>query len=776
MIAVSASLALTTSAVVVSTQSHSSVILKNRIVNDNYTDSIQLAFPPSINVNDENGVGSKRGGQEALLSINLAHTDTVNKVDLLKNNLSTQQLEMLLPHRNEELASNWNDNMVALNYDMWRNAFPSFASLIYAKTSSTGRLELHMVDSAFLYQELPTNFWLPEGLVNISDYAFLNNLSDYIRFKLPSTVSHIGFRAFAGTVIVPSFSMTEGHKSLTTVDARAFENSKVYGTFSFPSKTTVAPTALTNVFYDFSLYMNGKSGKVVEETYDHNYFNRHWNDNDIQVSYDTWVKNFPSFKDKLQPLVKITIGSVTQNRRGYFVRDNAFKNVDLPKNFYLPDGVLGIGAYAFANDIQKPLKFRLPRTVERIDAFAFQNAVLDNNFEIEYAHELKAIGSNAFSNTTGYVGFSIDTSLMPTGEEIDKQMRIPYYQHNLVEWTRSNVVMTIDFQDKSSYNFKTITALGRFKRMYPNFEDKIIMDFSSPHGYFENRVVPYAFTGQVLPVGFQLPFGTAVIGEYAFSDLRSTINFQLPDSIRSIENSAFQGVSIESAFGWNTNSHTSDNVTYIGDKAFYEANVYEGFKLPRGNYGITIGSFADAKMKKLANYVSESDLKLAWQPSGTDVKATKLYDHIEVMPIADLISGDGKRYIIFQVVAKDGYGIRPEQIINAALEFDKKGIVTLHNYGTQGGAILLDDIYNVEHEKKQPNPNGTTARQLSEEQLPIFNKVWEWITKNNPTWPNLYQLNNSTSINFAVNALSIPTFNLTSDLSDTAIETVSSDY
>ncbi len=123
-------------------------------------------------------------------------------------------------------------------------------------------LKLYMLRGAFMdsvSSTLPRNFYLPQGLVEISEYAFYNNDSDTIAFKLPSTIETIGNLSFAGTEIASSFNLTPQHPSLKSIGVMAFAQSDIYGTLQAPATTTISSSAFTRSFWSYPLYINGRT-------------------------------------------------------------------------------------------------------------------------------------------------------------------------------------------------------------------------------------------------------------------------------------------------------------------------------------------------------------------------------------------------------------------------------------------------------------------------------------------------------------------------------------
>ncbi len=492
------------------------------------------------------------------------------------------------------LSTLWNNSVVALNYYKWATLFPQFEDRIYAKLSADNELQLFVFNGAFMVNNestLPSDFYLPEGVVSIGSYAFYDNESSLIDFALPSTVKTINRYAFAGTQIATKFNLFDDHPSLATIGDFAFSYADIYGNLTYPAKTVVSPSAFTRTIWDYQLYI---AGKDALGEYDPEALNKNWNNDDVDMSLQIWRKNFPVLANNVAFFIS------NNNGRSEIRSVGAFNIMQaLPDNFYLPDGLANVASGMFTSTIGQHVNFSLPRTVNTIADNAFSGVVLDPMFDIENNKSLTTVGPMAFNGSTVYTGFGLPAqigknSILSVGMNVKMPKVGASTGHWIVDDSGSySVKLVDDTQDQI-----VVDQLALWNARNPRQKGKIQLGYTdAAQTHLTLKVVPFAFSGAYLPSNFYLPDTVSEIGEGAFAGLKKTFNFAAPSNLETIGVNAFKGTCIESGFGWGVSSTTNKKVKSIGEGAFDGAGVYDGFTFPTSNEGISFGINADRVLK-----------------------------------------------------------------------------------------------------------------------------------------------------------------------------------
>ena len=319
-------------------------------------------------------------------------------------------------------------------------------------------------------------------------------------------------------------------------------------------------------------------------------------------------------------------------------------------SYVVPDGVLEIGMSAF-HSCSKLTNVKLPDGVEIIDDFAF--AFCYGLESIIVPDSVRYLGDAAFlfciklesvtlGNGIAYIGntvFSYSAFYNNESNWENDGLYIGKYLLNVSEnvgevfWVKGGTEVIADCAFSSCEKLvsvmlpETITSIGETLFYECPLIENIVVNgnggvYSSEYGvlYKGNSLAVYP-QGKA-DAKFNIPAGTDNICDYAFLDNQNLKNVILPDSVKSIGNSAFSGCSALTSvtIGENVKSigiyaffnclslksiKLSDTTTEIGDSAFgyyYENDTFktvDGFTV-YGNKGSEAERYANENGFKFA--------------------------------------------------------------------------------------------------------------------------------------------------------------------------------
>ncbi len=483
-----------------------------------------------------------------------------------------------------------------------------------------------------------TSLTIPESVINIGVYAFVatHSLESII---INSTVVNIGEQAFAdlmtlGTLEINSvtvniapmaFAQTPRLETLKIVGENAsigeiaFSGSHLK-TVYIPHNTTIGEGAFEFCVYLETIYYDGTisnwNNLTKGEAWDYEAGKMSPNGEYEVVCLDGKVEfNFEfSLSDDEDYYIVESIGTYRGNEivipseyHGLPVRkigERAFEGNGNIETVEIPSSVLEIGQYAFSScsalrtvtiesglttigegafgDCERLASVSLPETLKVIGNYAFLNSAELNN--IQLPESLEKIGFSVFSGCAKlktqaygnclYLASNTNPYFAIIECKTDGNDSITLHKDTQIIATGANA---------SGLTLRSVLIDGESERLY--VKNNCLIDKSS------GRIVLAA-------AGATIPSDKAIttIGSYAFSCLLENVSTLLvPNNITIIEDYAFLGSNF-------TSISLSENVTRIGDCAFWGCAYLENVTLPESLVYISDSAFFDCPSLKYNKY------------------------------------------------------------------------------------------------------------------------------------------------------------------------------
>ena len=494
-------------------------------------------------------------------------------------------------------------------------------------------------EGAFYFCRNLTSLNIPEGVTKIGKSTF-GDCSSFTTIVIPEGVTSIDQMAFAGCSGLTSITLPKslqnigssafhGCSNLTTVyisDIEAWCNIKFSGYDSNP------------LDYSKNLYLNGEL--VTELTI---------------PSGVTSIGNY-TFSG-CSSLASITIPEGVTS-----IGDYAFRSCSSLTSITIPESVTSIGNYAFSG-CSALTSIVIPKSVTSIGNYAFSDC--SSLTSVTLPASLTSIGEKVFA---GYTGELVINCNIPSANGYSSGM---FYGNGFTKVIIGKGVTSI-----GDYAFYACENL----RYVVNYSDLNIQKGWSSNGYVaryaekvfnvDEVVDGYGFktidgvhylcgymgddTDLILPNDYH--GGAYWIGDYAFSDYSNITSITIPEGVAGIGNKAFANCigelvincdipSGNSAFYDNkfTKVSIGENVTSIGDYAFYNSNSLTEFIIPENSQLSSIGSEAFSYCSNLSDIIlpesvtsigNDAFYGTAWydnQPDGIVYINNVLYNYKGVM-------------------------------------------------------------------------------------------------------------------------------------------------
>ena len=251
-------------------------------------------------------------------------------------------------------------------------------------------------------QEL-TTLDIPEGVANISDYAFYN-CRDLTSVTLPSTLTSIGNSVFRGCI---GLTRIELPSALTSIGNSAFQSCYALAeVYNFSDKITIQ---LGNT----SSSSNGYLGQYAKAVYNASVLeieipsSKIQTINDVQYYADLENNDFIALAPAVNRnyLTTLILDSQTTEINQYAFSDCS----QLIGNLVIPTGVTNIGSYAFSSCSGLTGDLVIPEGVTSIGERAFQSCINFSNVIIP--ENIAIISDFAFYNCSGLTNVSLPDTL-----------------------------------------------------------------------------------------------------------------------------------------------------------------------------------------------------------------------------------------------------------------------------------------------------------------------------------------------------------------------------
>lgn len=297
-----------------------------------------------------------------------------------------------------------------------------------------------------------TDLVIPEGVTEISDYAFSSSSGTAIKsVKLPSTLKSIGSHAFEGNYSIKSLTIPASvtaigdyafsgcdlsekvtiSKGLKTIGKNAFADTNIKSITIPEGVTKIGSEAFSYCYKLESVSISKTVSKIGENAFTHC-------DSLKKIKVNSENKNYKAVKNvlfnkKMTKLIKYPASKSTEEytvpktvtticKEAFYgaknlatvkiqdgvktIGDFAFEQANKITAITLPNSVKAIGRYAFSN--MKSLKtVKLPKNLKKIPDGAFARSRKLKNVTLPNA--LTTIGNYAFENT------AIEAIKLPAG-------------------------------------------------------------------------------------------------------------------------------------------------------------------------------------------------------------------------------------------------------------------------------------------------------------------------------------------------------------------------
>lgn len=456
---------------------------------------------------------------------------------------------------------------------------------------------------------------LNEGLLSLGGYAF-NYCYNLTAITVPSTVTKIGESAFYGCEKLVRI-LNNGNASVTS--PAAFGGEVASEESGFVNEYTVDEKGLVYYTVEGKKYLLSyvgesktldlsETGVVAVYPYGLSYrsldtliFSAEITESGENAFYDSSVKDL--YISDLSAWCGIGFADSYANplriARTFYLNGNEVTELVIPEGvteisayaFYggnfdkvtIHDGVQKIGSYAFygcdigelhiesmeswcgidfADSYANPLRIArtfylngeivtelvIPEGVTEISAYAFYNA--DNISKVTFPESLRKIGAYAFYDCN-------NISELTLGESVVEIEGYAFYDVNLTEITFNDCLEKVGY---SAFYRPTNTDSGTVNA--GSLESWLNIEFADGYANPLYRAAKFVVNGEEMTV-LDVPYGVAVVKDYAFYEFEPLTKVVLPETVVSIGKYAF-------AYCENLTSVTGRGVTEVGNNAFYE--------------------------------------------------------------------------------------------------------------------------------------------------------------------------------------------------------------
>ena len=364
------------------------------------------------------------------------------------------------------------------------------------------------------------NIKLKDGTIGIADYVF-DEQEDLKVITIPNSVKNMGSYAFYGCSSLESITIPNG---VTSIGSYAFSGCYNLESITIPNSiTSIGEYAFHNTAYfdnyaDTVVYIDDWIIGYKEEMPENTNIELKYGTKGIAGSCFSWNENLSGI---------IIPDSVM------YIEDSAFNGCSELTSAIIPDGVMKIGNYVFSGCVNL-IGVTIPNSVLSIGEGAFECCSSLNNISIP--NSVKSIGDGAFSSCNNLTSVNIPNSVVKIGV-------------CAFAWCENLAGVSIP---ESVTHIGYCAFVGCDKLAKIEVDDKNL-NYSSLNGDLYNKSM------------------TKLI-QYAIGKTDKT--FVIPDSVTTIDDSAFQSASNLSGV------IIPDSVTEIGGRAFSECAGLTSISIP----------------------------------------------------------------------------------------------------------------------------------------------------------------------------------------------------
>lgn len=403
----------------------------------------------------------------------------------------------------------------------------------------------------------------------VADAAFEGSRTlQYI--TIPSTVKHIGKRAFYGCLSLEMVYFIDSR--LTDIGDYAFADCPSLAFIRIPDKVTSIGAYAICAFNAYNpddpdemMLDDTLPVWVTEGTYGEQYAL----ENGLRVIYNIYNKGdfYATLKDDdTAEIIKYTGSDATVTVPSSFgdnvvssIGITAFVNNNTLQNVILPESVTEIGDLAFMN-CENLHDVTLPDGLERIGAHAFINCTSLTGMILPYN---TTIGSYAlgFNSTNGYA--------------VNPDFTAYVYEYSPAqEYCDANQISyDLRYFTSGNYQYSLYYGVCAFITKYTGSESDVTVP-NTLDGALVYSIGEKAFTGKARMTYVTLPKSVEIIDAYAFNNCFSLSEVSAP-GVQIIGQHAFENC-------WSLESIDLPSATAIGGFAFYKCSNLTNVQLPLG--------------------------------------------------------------------------------------------------------------------------------------------------------------------------------------------------
>ena len=381
------------------------------------------------------------------------------------------------------------------------------------------------------------NIKLKDGTIGIADYVF-DEQEDLKVITIPNSVKNMGSYAFYGCSSLESITIPNG---VTSIGSYAFSGCYNLESITIPNSiTSIGEYAFHNTAYfdnyaDTVVYIDDWIIGYKEEMPENTNIELKYGTKGIAGSCFSWNENLSGI---------IIPDSVM------YIEDSAFNGCSELTSAIIPDGVMKIGNYVFSGCVNLT-GVTIPNSVLSIGEGAFECCSSLNNISIP--NSVKSIGDIAFSSCTNLTSVNIPNSVVKIGDYA-------------FAWCENLAGVSIP-ESVTHIGYCAFIACDKLAKIEVDDNN---LNYSSLNGDLYNKsmtkLIQYAI-GKTDKT-FVIPDSVTTIDDSAFQSASNLSSVIIPDSVTSIGYAAF--VDCENL----TKITIPDSVTQIEYHAFYNTAYY----------------------------------------------------------------------------------------------------------------------------------------------------------------------------------------------------------
>lgn len=409
-------------------------------------------------------------------------------------------------------------------------------------------------------------------LKTIGTYAFYNNDS-LVSVVLPNSLTILDTGAFENSGKLESITLSSG---LTEIADQLFEDCVKLAEVIIPSNAKI--TSVGSLSFHYTIISSIELPNTVV-TIGSNAFDNARQLVDITIPNGVTSIGASAFR-YCYKLETITLPSSLTT-----IGSSAFESCSVLNSIILPDSVSSIGSYAFRN-CSALTSFTLPANIASIPSYMFTSCYSLTNIVIP--NTVTSIGSDAFNGCSGVTSLTFQSgsnlatinSSAFSGMKLVESVTIPnsvttigssaFYNWNSLKVL--NIPSNVKTIGSSAFSNCTLITTVTVPNSVTSLSSGVFSGctslktaiFNLNENYNYTTLGSSMFSGCTSLVSFQIPSTVKTIDDYAFNGCTSLTNITIPDSVTRINDHVFQ------------NCKSLSNIIIPSSVTYLEFHVFEG--------------------------------------------------------------------------------------------------------------------------------------------------------------------------------------------------------